>query len=236
MALPPLPSDAVFLNPRDIDVKCGRGRECFLHPGNSLLRIRVATKLDEYQNQFNWTLKAHIVGSVTSQFFKEGARFLKRDCHTKLWYDGGTKAAKERVGSAFRDSSKPNKVKCMEILKTQLRSKSHVGHILQSPPTANVGLLHTGSSSGASAIASKAASDDAIRISAFARDCECQGSNRTIYNEDTICMLQDIGSDDGMYSMTLIEDIYAIDNRLLVPLTQDDKELLASLDWEKGSP
>jgi hypothetical protein len=124
----------------------------------------------------------------------------------------------------------------MEILKTQLRTKSHLGHIFQSPPTANVVLLHTGSSPGASAIASKAASDDAIRISAFALDCESQGSNSTIYIEDTKCMLQDIGSDDGMYSMTLIEDIYAIDDRLLVPLTQDDKELLASLDWEKGSP
>jgi hypothetical protein len=162
---PPPPSDTVFFTPRDIDVKCGRGRECFLHPGNSLLRIRVATKLEEYQNQTNWSLKANIVGSVISQFFAEGAKFLKRDRNTKLWYDGGTKAARERVGSAFRDSSKPNKVKCMEILKTQMRTKSQEDHILQSSPTVNVDYLRSGSSSGSPATA---ASADAIRTSPLA--------------------------------------------------------------------
>ncbi|KAI2491995.1 hypothetical protein MHU86_22580 [Fragilaria crotonensis] len=162
MAISPLPSTTVFLTPRDIDVKCGRGRECFLHPGNSLLRVRVATKLAEYQNQTKVTLKANIVRSVISQFLAEGAKFLKRDRHTKLWYDGGIKAARERVGSAFRDASKPNKVKCMEILKTQMQTKSNVGHTLQSSPTANVGLSHSGSSSGSAEIA---ASLDGIRTS-----------------------------------------------------------------------
>ena len=46
-------------------------------------------------------------------------------------------------------------------------------------------------------------------------------------------MLHEIDSDDGTYSTTLIEDIDDIDDHQ--PLTQEDKEFLSALDWEKDS-
>ena len=283
MAIPPLPSDTVFVTPRDIDVKCGRGRECFQHHGNSLLRIRVATKLEEYQNQTNGSLKGIIVDSVISQFFAEGARFLKRDRYTTLWYDGGIKAAKERVGSAFRDASKPNKVKCMEKLKIQMSIKGQLSHLLRPSPTGNDALSEPGSSSifpgiagnsvdsmRTSALPLKSRSDlseslesrmynsswtehdhfpypghillvdavsDLFRFRQAAGDqtdalhSESHESYSTINMEDAKSVLHEIGSDDGTYSTTLIEDIDDIDDHQ--PLTQEDKEFLSALDWEE---
>jgi hypothetical protein len=165
MEIPSLPSALVYVAHRDIDVKCGRGRECFQHPGNSLLRIRVAAKLEEYQNQFNGKLKVIIVNSVISQFIAEGARFLKRDPSTKLWYDGGIKAAKERVGSAFRDASRPNKVKCMEKLKAQMRSEGQLSQLLHPSPTGNDGISEPGPPSIFPGIAAN--SVDSMRTSAL---------------------------------------------------------------------
>ena len=49
--------------------------------------------------------------------------------------------------------------------------------------------------------------------------------------EDAKSVLHEIGSDDGTYSTTLIEDIDDIDDHQ--PLTQEDKEFLSALDWEE---
>merc|ERR1712228_1061539 len=49
---------------------------------------------------------------------KQGGRFLKADKDGR-WYDGGMKAAKSRVGTAFRDAGVPNKVKCMKALQEE---------------------------------------------------------------------------------------------------------------------
>eukprot|EP00545_Synedropsis_sp_CCMP1620_P010064 CAMPEP_0119014288 /NCGR_PEP_ID=MMETSP1176-20130426/9459_1 /TAXON_ID=265551 /ORGANISM="Synedropsis recta cf, Strain CCMP1620" /LENGTH=182 /DNA_ID=CAMNT_0006967443 /DNA_START=209 /DNA_END=757 /DNA_ORIENTATION=+ len=50
-----------------------------------------------------------------------GGNFLKFDAGSQQWYDGGTSAAKNRVGSAFRDASVPDKVKCMEAMKSRIK-------------------------------------------------------------------------------------------------------------------
>ena len=138
MEIPSLPSDRQFVSPRDYDVKCGRGKDCFQNPGNSLLRLRVATRLHEYEkNNINQASKAKVVDSVITEFFAEGTRFLKRDPSAKLWYDGGINAARERVGSAFRDASKPNKVKCMEKLKIHFSNNNEAAEIFNHTPTVN---------------------------------------------------------------------------------------------------
>lgn len=80
----------------------------------------VALQLEEYRKQTVKTMKTKLVNTVIADFAAQGARFLKLDRSVGLWYDGGTKAAKERIGSAFRDASQPNKVKCMEKLKVRI--------------------------------------------------------------------------------------------------------------------
>ena len=138
MKIPILPADTAFVTCRESDVKCGRGKECFQHPGNVLLRVRVAARLQEYKNnQTNTAIKAAIVNSVVSAFYAEGARFLKRDQSAKLWYDGGIKAGRERVGSAFRDASKPNKVKCMEVPTAHFNNNDQYGSLFETLPTMN---------------------------------------------------------------------------------------------------
>jgi hypothetical protein len=39
-----------------------------------------------------------------------------------MWYDGGIKVAKARVGIALRDAMQPNKVKCMDVMKELIKS------------------------------------------------------------------------------------------------------------------
>jgi hypothetical protein len=43
---------------------------------------------------------------------------LKYDPSVSKWYNGGSKVAKERIGIAFRDALQPNKVKCMDTMKS----------------------------------------------------------------------------------------------------------------------
>ena len=295
MDIPNLPtSDTLFVSPRDNDVKCGRGKECFQNPGNSLLRIRVAKQLHEYEKS-----KAKVVDSVITEFFAEGARFLKRDPSAKLWYDGGIKAARERVGSAFRDACKPNKVKCMEKLKIHFINKNRAADLLNKTPTVN-NMLNNTLDEGEPCITSSAAK----RIAAFtasrhtplaallgsssaqnveseemkvrhsillaqrqdgtcydallspkpdrinnsinrvfqsqqytsgpaeAFNYESPDSISTINVQDAKSTFNDVDSEEGTFSTTMMEEIDDINQDL--PLSKEDKAFLLALDWESG--
>ena len=289
MQIPHLPTtDKVYATPQDADVKCGRGRECFRHPGNSLLRIRIAARVQEYQtHRTNAALKVQIVDHVITEFFAEGARFLKRDHVSKLWYDGGIKAARERVGSAFRDSIKPNKVKCMEEL------KAHFSHIDQYTDTdTELARHYPGASDMFSLSATNSidtfrahsptpiiqAGDDQTntietvttentaylpqlrdvsrhddRPSPSVRLLRTIGSLNDVFQsqhlasgvmlnpskydspdslQDLASGLPDIGSDEEIYTTTMVEDIDDINQD--PQLSQEDKAFLASLDWESS--
>jgi hypothetical protein len=63
---------------------------------------------------------------------------------TLLRYDGGIKAARERVGSAFRDASKP-KVKFMEKLKVHFSKKNRTANLFNHSPTV-INMLSDGES------------------------------------------------------------------------------------------
>ena len=106
----------VYVIPQDNDVKCGRGRRCFEHPGNALLRVRVAFHLEAYRQQGNAAMKTKVIDSIIADIFAVGGRFLKLDHTVGLWYDAGFLGARLRIGSAFRDACQTNKVKCMEKL------------------------------------------------------------------------------------------------------------------------
>lgn len=123
VAVPPRAPKKAYVIPQQNDVKCGRGRKCFEHPGNGLLRVRVAFHLEEYRRQVRAAMKTKVIDSIIADVFAEGGRFLKFDYTIGLWYDGGIQAGKQRIGSAFRDASKTNKVKCMEKLKAFITKK-----------------------------------------------------------------------------------------------------------------
>mmetsp|Transcript_15902 Transcript_15902/g.23393 ORF Transcript_15902/g.23393 Transcript_15902/m.23393 type:complete len:290 (-) Transcript_15902:139-1008(-) len=111
------------------DVLCGRSAVAFQHPGNKKLREKIANTLDSYTRcQSRHGRTGIIRDTIRSVLVDEGGRFLKQG-KDGYWYDGGMKAAKSRVSTAFRDARVPNKVKCMEVLKkkqSKIRSSNNV--------------------------------------------------------------------------------------------------------------
>lgn len=262
IARPHLPPKTVYVCPRDIDVKCGRGSHCFNHHGNELLRIRVAMKLDDYCKQAKRSLKTKIIDCLIVDFFAEGARFLKLDRVTGMWFDGGIKAAKERIGSAFRDASQPNKVKCMQKLKEHISAKDQSGDLRKFFMTAN------GKSCGADrsrpAVPSTASkTDDKDRTyGTIVKQIGSTGTNAvhtrtpitfstkghvnhggyaTICLDDEHSLWQPFLRDaEERWSFTEIEDLDDINEGFIENYVGDpqhftppEKEFLAALDWTK---
>ena len=117
MILPPF----TYVIPCDIDVKCGRGANRFRHYGNKILRAKVALALEEYRTCPTRREKSRIIHRILDSCLSEGCRFLKYDPSANMWYNGGIKVARERIGIAFRDALQPNKVKCMDTMKTMIK-------------------------------------------------------------------------------------------------------------------
>lgn len=103
--------------PTSDDVLCGRGAIPFQHPGNKKLREKIAENLDAYNLCESRQGRTKIIQETISHVLvSQGGRFLKEG-NDGRWYDGGMKAAKSRVSTAFRDARVPNKVKCMDALR-----------------------------------------------------------------------------------------------------------------------
>jgi hypothetical protein len=90
--------------------------------GNEILRARVALTLEEYSSCRKKEDKTDIINRIVGSLYADGCRFLKYDPDVDMWYDGGIKLAKTRVGIAFRDAMQPNKVKCMNAMKEFIES------------------------------------------------------------------------------------------------------------------
>lgn len=117
-------SAKVYVVPSDSDVMCGRGRVAFQHIGNLRLRARIGLNLEQYNTCGSRTAKTEIIRRIIRSVSMDRGRFLKYDPTAEKWYDGGATAAKNRVGSAFRDASVPDKVKCMEAMKSHIKQTS----------------------------------------------------------------------------------------------------------------
>ncbi|KAI2491491.1 hypothetical protein MHU86_23082 [Fragilaria crotonensis] len=74
VAVPPRAPKKAYVIPQQNDVKCGRGRKCFEHPGNGLLRVRVAFHLEEYRRQVRATMKTKVIDSIIADVFAEGGK------------------------------------------------------------------------------------------------------------------------------------------------------------------
>ena len=97
--------------PNSNDVLCGRGKTCFDHDGNRSFRLLVARHLTVYTEASRRKEKTMVARSIIQHVLDRGGRFLKKTGDGG-WYDGGSKAGKEKVGHALRDAS-TDRVKCM---------------------------------------------------------------------------------------------------------------------------
>ena len=190
IARPPLTEVVEYVVAQPNDVKCGRGRVCFNHPGNRLLRLRVAIKLEEYRTQASRTLKTKVIEDIIDEFYAQGERFLKFDRSVEMWYDGGIKAAKERIGSAFRDASQPNKVKCMEKLKSDIINEDQADDLLDSYLTMSIEARSPASGSSEDAVRAEARSTETfgpmkIFPSSSAHDLRVQHLPAVSHDEDS---------------------------------------------------
>ena len=103
------------------DILCGRGRRCFSHEGNIKFRQLIAESLQAYIDCPRRKLKIRLVQSLAEKVLETGARFLycktqfENDKMVELWFDGGMKKAKDKIGHTFRDALN-EKSKCVENL------------------------------------------------------------------------------------------------------------------------
>jgi len=115
------------LTPRANDVLCGRGPKSFKHQGNQKLRTLIVLSLERYDRCESRKQKTLLIRDIIQSILKEGGRFLKFDKTNDGWFDGGIKAARSRVGFAFRDARTPDKVKCIGKLKEYIFNSSFDG-------------------------------------------------------------------------------------------------------------
>mmetsp|Transcript_31352 Transcript_31352/g.44510 ORF Transcript_31352/g.44510 Transcript_31352/m.44510 type:complete len:297 (+) Transcript_31352:457-1347(+) len=109
--------------PTENDILLGRTRRAFTSKGNVRLREEIAAKLDAYNEAPTRREKTMVIRSVITSVLSSGGRFLKRvDPRLDVWCEASRTDARRRVGHAFRDACKPDKVKCMVALRKQIKS------------------------------------------------------------------------------------------------------------------
>ena len=108
--------------PTNLDVFCGRGRQCFEHEGNKSFRELIARNLDNYVNSSSRKAKTTLVRSIAETIVKQGGRFLiQRTINGNTeWIDGGEKRGREKVGHTFRDAL-TEKAKCIVGLQRKMQ-------------------------------------------------------------------------------------------------------------------
>jgi len=85
------------------DVICGRGKKCYNHLGNQILRRIVKSKLEEYSASACKYDKSNILSTIIAQVRMNGG-FVKEDSKTGQWYDVGDTMAREKISQTFRDA------------------------------------------------------------------------------------------------------------------------------------
>ena len=99
-----LPVDFV---PSDNDVLCGKGKECFNHPGNRRFRALVNLNLRKYAEAKSKLAKSSIVNDIVDSVrlnASNGGGFIRQNNKTKVWYEIGDVLAREKVGHTIRET------------------------------------------------------------------------------------------------------------------------------------
>ena len=88
------------------DVLCGKGKQCFNHPGNRRFRAVVNANLQRYQAAPNKLDKTAIVNKIVQKVRKDCkvGGFVRPDNNSNRWFDIGDEAAREKVGQVIRDA------------------------------------------------------------------------------------------------------------------------------------
>ena len=91
--------------PAPDDVICGRGRLCNTHPGNLYFQSLVETNLEEYSKATGSKQdKSRLVSLVLGTITDCGGSFVKRNAASGVYEKIGSRASRERIGQAFRDT------------------------------------------------------------------------------------------------------------------------------------
>jgi hypothetical protein len=83
--------------PTSKDILCGRGRTHFSHPGNKQFREIVGKSLGAYLDAPTRIQKSKIVKLIANEALEQGARFLKQEKKSNVWYVAGLKDAQDKV-------------------------------------------------------------------------------------------------------------------------------------------
>lgn len=107
----PKPKQKAYLPPHfvpgEYDVICGRGKECYNHTGNRRFRITIDMSLRKYSEAETKLQKSLIVMSIVDMFRSNsalGGGFVRQDAKSKVWYEIGDEAAREKVGQTIRET------------------------------------------------------------------------------------------------------------------------------------
>lgn len=97
-------SSSTFV-PGDKDILCGRGRVNFYHKGNELFRKIVGKHLNGYVTARSRVERSVVIKKIAEEIRATGCRFLKLSSGTNVWYEAGSKVAKQKIGHALRDAT-----------------------------------------------------------------------------------------------------------------------------------
>jgi len=116
------------------DIMCGRGKTYQKNPGNVKFLYLIRSNVQRYIDARTQTDRSSIVAKILEEINESGARFIKKDPHTKEWYIMSRDMAHDKIGHSIRDmiarQRKMNKSKSSvdNTLKTkqQQRQEQHI--------------------------------------------------------------------------------------------------------------
>jgi hypothetical protein len=88
---------------RDTDICCGRGKRYSDHLGNGTFQKSVLANMEAYAEASSKRDRSDLVSEMVDSLMSSGARFVKWDTESEMWYDIGEAQARDKTGHAIRD-------------------------------------------------------------------------------------------------------------------------------------
>jgi hypothetical protein len=73
----------------EYDVYCGRGNDCYHHPGNQIFRSMIRQYIDRYHNAISKYDKSFIIDTIVTTVRQRGGNFVKKEILTGRFYEVG---------------------------------------------------------------------------------------------------------------------------------------------------
>jgi hypothetical protein len=113
--------------PSATDVVCGKGKECFNHPGNKRFRDVIDANLNRYQSASNKMEKSAIVNEIVDLIRKDcsyNGGFVRPETYSSRWFEIGDDAAREKVGQVIRDAMLKQNPDGLEIKQRKRKARA----------------------------------------------------------------------------------------------------------------